>query len=296
MTALLLCVLLNLLAPCQNGDTRGIIPEEFVKARPARSKVTSTSHVIYRRPAANSKRKPLSVAGHSSQLGMTIWRLRPAIAGDAATRIIVQEETQSSEWIPERIEADTPLRVGERLRFSFESPQAGYLYVIDRERYADGTMGDPFLVFPTTRTRGGDNQVTAGRLIEIPAQDDRPNYFTLRQSRMDQTGENLTVIVSREPIKELVITDKALKLSPDQVARWESEWGGQSERFEMVGGKGRSWTTAEQAAGADGTRSLTQEDPGPQTIYRVVTKPGQPMLIKVGLKYRASRVRAKAIR
>src|SRR5205085_12633483 len=94
-----------------------------------------------------------------AQLGLTIWRLRPVRRTDAGARIIVQEAEQTLEWTPERITADTPLRPGEHIRFNFEAPQAGYLYVIDRERYADGSLGEPFLIFPTTRTRGGDNKV-----------------------------------------------------------------------------------------------------------------------------------------
>ena len=288
MTAYLLPFAFCFFTFFQDPGTRSIIPEEFVKARPAKSKAAN-KRTAYRRAAG----KPAAAGDTFTQLGLTIWRLCQAVARDAGTRIIVQGESQTAEWVPERMEADSPLRIGDRIRFSFESPQTGYLYVIDREQYADGTLGDPFLIFPTTRTRSGNNQVTAGRLIEIPAQDDRPNFFSLRQTRMDQVGEHLTVIVSSQPLKELTVTDQALKLSVEQVSRWEKEWGAQTERFEMVGGKGKAWTKEEQAAGADKTRSLTQQDPGPQTIYRVATRPGQPMLIKVGLKYRTARRRAR---
>jgi hypothetical protein len=43
----------------------------------------------------------------------------------------------------------------------------------------------------------------------------------------------------------------------------------------------------EQQAGAERTRDLTQDDPGPQTIFRVVVKPDAPLLVKVQLRYRA---------
>jgi hypothetical protein len=296
MTASLLTLVICFFACFQNEGSRAIIPEEFVKARPGKSKTVAARRLTYRNANGKTAAKPLNKTDSFTQLGLTIWRLRQAVARDTGTRIIVQGESQTSEWMPERIEANTPLRIGERIRFSFESPQTGYLYVIDREQYANGTLGDPYLIFPTTRTRNGDNQVTAGRLIEIPAQDDRPNFFTLQQSRMDQTGENVTVIVSSKPLAELTITDKALKLSVEQVAKWEAEWGAQTERFEMVGGKGLPWTKVEQEAGADTTRSLTQEDPPPQTIYRVATRPGQPVLIKVGLQYGTRRTRAKSTR
>jgi hypothetical protein len=294
MTASLLTLVFCFFAFFQNEGSRAIIPEEFVKARPAKSKTAAAKRLAYRNATGKTATKSSDKPDNFTQLGLTIWRLRQAVASDSGTRIIVHGESQTTEWMPERMEANTPLRIGERIRFSFESPQTGYLYVINREQYANGTLGDPYLIFPTTRTRKGDNQVTAGRLIEIPAQDDHPNFFTLRQSRMDQTGENVTVIVSRQPLAELTITDKALKLSVEQVAKWEAEWGAQTERFEMVGGKGKAWTSAEQTAGADATRSLTQDDPAPQTIYRVATKPGQPVLIKVGLQYRTARARAKS--
>jgi hypothetical protein len=52
------------------------------------------------------------------------------------------EDARPTEWTPQRIEADTPLKVGERVRLSIESPRTGYLYVIDREQYADGSYGE----------------------------------------------------------------------------------------------------------------------------------------------------------
>src|SRR5262249_11057079 len=102
----------------------------------------------------------------------------------------------------------------------------GYLYVIDREQFADGSMGEPVLIFPTTRTRNGDNQVAAGKLIEIPAQEDQPNYFTLQQSGLGtttQTGEVLTVIVTAKPLEGLAIGSKALTLGGEQVQQWERQ-------------------------------------------------------------------------
>ncbi len=49
--------------------------------------------------------------------------------------------------------------------------------------------GEPYLIFPT-QTRNGDNQVSAGKLIDIP------NFFRLRQGRPDQAGEPILVKVN----------------------------------------------------------------------------------------------------
>ncbi len=276
----------------QDQGTRQIIPEEFVKSRPAKSTASSAKRTSYR-PATAKTATSGSKAADAMQLGLTIWRLRPSNIADGGARIVVHHDGETEEWTPERVEANTPLRMGERIRLSFEAPQTGYLYVIDREQYADGSMGEPILIFPTTRTRGGDNQVAPGRVIEIPGQEDRPNYFTLRQSRADQTGEMLIVIVTPQPIEGITIGAKPLPLSNQQVAQWEKQWGALTERFEMAGGAGKTWTKAEQEAGANATRQLTQDDPGPQTIYRVVVKPGSPLLVKVGLRYSKAGARAR---
>ena len=268
----------------QESGSRQIVPEEFVKARPNKSNASPAKRASYR--STNAAKTTVAKNADVRQLGLTIWRLRPAKKTDEGARIIVQEGEDANEWTPERIAADTPMKVDERIRFSFESPVAGYLYVIDREQYADGTFGDPYLIFPTTRTRNADNQVAPGRIIEIPGQEDRPNYFRMKQSRKDQTSENLTVIVATQPLTEITIGANALKLSPEMVAQWEKQWGAQTQKFEMNEGVGKAWTKAEQEAGASATRQLTQEEPAPQTIYRVAVKPGSPMLVKVKMRYR----------
>ncbi|MGE0130117.1 MAG: DUF4384 domain-containing protein [Blastocatellales bacterium] len=279
----------------QDEGTRQIIPEEFVKSRPAKSAGASARKASYRpvgaKPAAsaNSSKVKSSGSADTLQLGLTVWRLRPSKPADSGARIIVHHDSETEEWTPERIQSNTPLRMGERIRFSFESPRAGYLYVIDREQYADGAMGEPYLIFPTSRTRSGDNQVAPGNIVEIPGQEDRPNFFTLKQTRSDQTGELLTVIVTPQPIEGITVGEKALQLSNEQVTQWEKQWGTLTEKFEMAGGAGKTWTKAEQEAGANATRQLTQDDPGPQTIYRVAVKPGAPLLVKVGLRYGRAR-------
>jgi hypothetical protein len=259
------------------SETRGIVPEEVLQARPGATAAVKPRYqpVGTRRPAAMAR-----------QVGVTIWRLRSASAAEPGARILVQEEGNTVEWAPERVSSSSALKPGDRVRLSIESPEAGYLYVIDRERYATGERGDPYLIFPTSRTREGDNRVVAGRLVDIPGQEDRPNFFALRPSRGDQVEEELTVLLTTEPIGSITIGTKALKLTNDQVAKWEKEWGaGSVERFELTGGAGKVWTRAEQQAASGGTRLLTQEDPPPQTVYRVGVKSGEPLMVKVRLRY-----------
>jgi hypothetical protein len=277
----------------QNGRRleRDIIPEDFIKSRPASSSAAKRERLRYRRVSAGSKAagRTSSSTQLGTQLGLTVWRLRRAMAAEVGERIIVQEEGEAVEWIPERVEAGRPLRIGEKIRLSFESQQAGYLYVINREQYAGGRLGEPLLIFPTTRTHKGDNQVMSGRLIEIPAQEDRPNFFTMRRGRMDQIGEQLIALITPHPLTGLTIGAEPLKLTDGLVSEWERAWGAKAARFEMASGGAKTWTRGEREAGADATRRLTQDDPAPQTIFRVEAGPGEPRLIKLVLRYIVAR-------
>lgn len=144
------------------------------------------------------------------------------------------------------------------------------------------------LIFPTMRTRSGDNQVRAGVLIDIPAQEDATPYFTLNSNHSGYVSELLTVIITPRPLEGFVIGRKPLLIPPAQLAKWEREWGVPVEQFEMEGGAGTTWTLKEQLASQAAGRALTQEEPSPQTIYRVAVKPGAPLLIQVQLRARRS--------
>jgi hypothetical protein len=128
-------------------------------------------------------------------------------------------------------------------------------------------------------------------LIEVPDQVDRPNYFSVRRSRPDQVAEALTVIVAPAPIEGLTPSTGARKLVAADVGRWEKDWGGAVEQFALDGGATKPWTTPEQRAGADGSRLLTQDDPPPQTVFRLKSAPGNPVLVTVRLPYGASATR-----
>jgi uncharacterized protein DUF4384 len=274
------------------GQERGIKPDEFIKARPIEKK----SHATPAHPVYKPIGPPMAVAAKSGelrQIGMTIWRLRPSRKTDTGARIIVQEPATEVEWTPERISTTTPLKMGDHLRFSFEAAQKGYLYVIDRERYADNSLGEPTLIFPTTRLRSGENAVAPGQLIEIPDQGDQPNFFTLRRSRPDQTGEELVLLVTPEPLADIKPGRDAQVLPANKVSEWEKQWGRSAQELELVGGAGRPWTRAEQEAGRDQTRLLTQGDPSPQIVYRVSGGPSDPVLVHIQLRYAGAPNRAQ---
>jgi hypothetical protein len=282
MKSAIIFFLLALTTRAQN-ETRGIVPEEVLKARP--KPAAPKPNVPAPKYQSMTAQMPRPAGG--KQVGVTFWRLRPANPQDQGARLLVQQDANTAAWIPERISSTTNLRAGDRVRLTLESPEAGYLYVIDRERYAGGERGAPYLIFPTSRTRAGDNQVAAGKLIDIPGQEDQPNFFTMTRSRQDQIEEEITVLLTPAPLDGLQIGAKALALSDEQVANWEKQWARKTEVFELAGGAGKTWTIAEQQAAAGATRLLTQEDPAPQTVYRVESRAGEAVLVKLRLRYRS---------
>ncbi len=244
-------------APEPSGDemrTRQVWNEAFRQKRPGATKTAA-------RPAPPAKGLPSQDLG-DSLVGVTVWR------------------AEGSEW--KRIDADRPLAAGQRVRIGIETARAGYLYVINRERYAGGTLGDPVLIFPTLRIRGGDNQVGGGRLVEIPAWSDKPPYFDVTRSRPDQVGEVLTLLVTRQPLPGVKVQMDSIRLDPQQVAGWEKQWAKGVRRLSAKADAGQSYRPAEREAG-ERTRMLQHGDPLPQTLFLCDAEPGNPLLVSVPL-------------
>ena len=273
---LLVLIVVSGLAQKPEDATRKLWDTAFIAS--SSSKKTTARRRAYRNATPDV---PVNNVAPETVVGVTLWRLRPANRADSGERLIAHDD--NSEWLPERISATTRLVQGDKLRISVETVRAGYLYVIDREQYADGTLGEPYLIFPTTRTSGGNNEVAVGKLLEIPAQEDSPPFFTMRKSRPDHVAEVLSVLVTPTPLDQVQITDKAQKLTDAQVASWEKAWGTSVGRLEMST-TGQTWTKEEKDAT---TRALTASAPAPQLLfYRPSVKPTEPMYVKLRLQYR----------
>jgi hypothetical protein len=264
---------------------------EAKTSAPAR-KTTAYRRVTPKKPAAPNAASQNSPAQNTAaeqadgeMIGLTIWRLRAPRAEDnkESRLLLVDESNKKGEWTPERVEADTVFGPDDRVRLSIESPRDGYLYVIDREQYTDGTASAPYLIFPSLDIRNGANSVAAGKLIELP-NDNTSFKLEPHPPNPKYAGEQLTILVTPEPLKNIEPGSGPVKLDPKTVAQWESQWAGAAERFELIGGAGKIYTKAEKEAGQDGSRALTQNDAMPQTLYHVDVKQGAPLLVKVPLR------------
>jgi hypothetical protein len=279
-------------APQEEDDaTRRLWNKQFLKAREEAKKPKPNAQAKTAKPkrpaTAKPKAKPGAVGDETVDgelIGVTIWRLRPASAGDNQT--LVQKNGEApGQYALERVTVDTPFKEGQLVRISVEAPREydNYIYVVDREVYKDNSgerLGEPYLIFPARSTPPGGNVISAGKSVYVPAQGDPIPYFTLQRSGKNHVGERLIIIISPKPLPAPV---ERPGLDPATVTQWERLCGGQTERRESRGGAGKQWTKAEQEAD-EGTRKLVQSDPLPQTIYRVRAPRGGCALVTVPLR------------
>ncbi|MGH9848072.1 MAG: hypothetical protein ACREEM_56025 [Blastocatellia bacterium] len=276
--ALLACALC-LTITTRAQETRRIWDSDLFKSR---AKAPATARRRYR--IATPRIPPDQVNG-DTVLGITLWRLRPSReTDDKQVRLLkhAKDNTPVREWTPERIDAGTPLKPNQRVKLSVEAARTGYLYIVDRELYADGSLGDPYLIFPTQSIRNGDNQVAVGKIFDIPNDE---SYFNLEPSRDDQVGEIITVIVAPQPLEGFQIGEKEVRLPKELVASWEKAWGARTGRLDLENAAGKTLTKEERDA-ATGARPLQADSPAPQSLYY---RPGamteDPLLASVRLRY-----------
>jgi uncharacterized protein DUF4384 len=256
----------------KQGD-RAIIADDFLEKRPGTPRRKKSTYRLAKAAPKRSDQAKL-------QVGVTVWRFEPAKKGTYnGEGSGAGSYSNKADWVPKRVEADVKFREGDTLRISIESPRDGYLYVVNRDLLADGTYGETNLIFPT---QGEDNRLKAGKLIDIPAQDEPPFKATPKR---DQSSELLTIIVTTSPLP-LALSDGPIPISRTQLTAWEESWGAEPDRFEMNGGAGQVRTKQEElAASPSNTRQLTREDPLPQTIYSLVPKHSDALLFNLVLSY-----------
>lgn len=271
----------------EEEGSKGIKAEVFIGTRPTAA--ATKRSVAARKPTYKSS-QVVSSAGPPpgkvfAQVGVTIWRFRPSTSADKTKELVEEEDAQPTQWSLERIAEGTLLAPGQKVRLGVESlSRDGYLYVVDREQYADGSFGDARLIFPTQRTPEGANSVKAGKIVYIPG---APRYFRIKPSQTSKghVAEVLTVLVSSKPLVDAAqLSMSPMVIERAQLETWEKQWGATPTKFEMEGGVGQTMSEKEQAAGLSNSE-LTQNEPVPQTIYRVAIKPEDNLLLTVPLRF-----------
>lgn len=291
LSVVFVCQVAPISATAQDEETKGIKAEEFIKDRDTAKPVGGRRPVATKKPTYKTSQAVAAALPPPgkvfAQVGVTLWRFRPSTSGDKTKELVEEEEgSGKTEWSLERMEEGTLLTPGQKVRLSVESlSRDGYLYVINREEYADGSLGDARLIFPNKKTPEGANRVKAGKMVYIPAP---PKIFRIKPSSSPKghVAELLTVLVSSKPlIDSSRLSGTAITLPKDEVEAWEKKWATQATKFEMEGGAGRVMTEKEQAAATEEGASLSQDDPVPQTIYRLAIKPEDALVIRLPLKF-----------
>ena len=238
-------------------------------------RVSSTRKKVVSR---RKKTKPVYVV---EKLGVTFWRLRPPKSDEAdAPTFPVENGTRREYWTAERVDSTTNFKKGDRVRFTVESPRNGYIYVVNREFYTDGSVAAVAdLIFPTLKTRGGDNRVTQGTLIEIPPNNDVMSYFDIKPKRGDYAGEELYVIISPTKLPNIKIGLQAQEVPEKTLNKWLDDWSATVDIYDAEDGEGIAYTDTEAEAATVKMRSLRLSEPSPQTIYSVRLPKNQTLLV-----------------
>jgi hypothetical protein len=278
------------------NDRDGIIPEDitrdksvfiFPQKKPRRYRFVGRTSSIKSPPSSGAPKAKLKLPAMPSptvqreQVGVTFWRMRPKRPDETYVetfRILVNGVYEN--WTAERVGSQTRFKLGDLVRFTIESSRSGYLYIVNREMHQDGSFGDPSLIFPTSRIYGGDNRVSAGSLIELPATNDNPPYLRVNTTNANYAGEEMLVIVTSERLA-LEIGSTPLRLTRTQVDGWIDSWQSDVEIYDAVDGEGIGLTKIEAGAGGSSSRELTQGEPLPQTIFKITTRDHQPVIFPV---------------
>ena len=259
----------------QEGS-KGLKPDEAgIKTSPKRK---TLQPITFQTPKPFTRR-PAPAGAEYAQLGVTIWRVD---SGNSKGIEQVGEEQTI-----ERLDTNAPYTNGDTIRLTIESPSRGFMYIVDQEQYTDGSYGPAMLVFPTSKTRAGNNLIEAWTPVEVPAYPAvwrfKPRELKDGETRKVQMAEVLTIIISQKVLVDLSrIIDKRLALNKGEFESWRSQWQRPVQQFDVENKVG-------QTAKSKGVEQEGNEaEVGAQTTYQVAIKPGNPVFVTIPLRFKAS--------
>jgi len=290
VAVILVAVIASVLWWSLSGQTssRDQVIDLLIANNPTATASPVSGRIYDAEPSFPTGRPPKGMA--YATIGFTVWRTRPATArdGDDVARETIDSQEMASERIADSISDGERIYLGiESLTGEFLPDKGGYLYVINREQYADGTFGRARLIFPTLLTYAGQNRVKPGQPIVLP-ETNRP--FVIKRSSPAQVAETYTIILSPWEFRlPEPLGNRAMVLPDNLVADWERQYGGRIHRASLRGGVGQTRTKREQAVGSRATQDtaepLTQDEPLPQNCYRGAVKIGNPAMVTVVVRF-----------
>ena len=300
--------------------------EEFIRTRPKGSKASQAGG-RYRVTSSKAPNHGRPGVGKHYQtnftIGVTIGRARGATDAELNDSNIAKIHSKAgADFVLERISGDATVTDGTLTQMMIEyladgettptsqNNRVGYLYVINRVQYADGTYSEPRLIFPTRRTYGGDNRVLPGKVVILP--DPQRLWEISRNASREQAFETYLIIVSSETLRDSKgvalhadnLPERPITLDQRMVASWVKRWGGGALRAELDSASSKYLTQREQAASGNmlanerDTREqasdLTQADLPPQTVFRKSVGSTGKMLVTIKLPFKDSATTARS--
>jgi hypothetical protein len=183
--------------------------------------------------------------------------------------------------VPIQIPFQTRLSDGDRIILTVEPSHPGYVYVVEREQHGDGSLGKPYLVFPSASNLRQEYEAAPGQPVQVPYSKGREAFLEIRARPM-VTAAILSLLISPEPIKELGMGAHA-EIPESVFSGFRSRWlSTSSEVYELEDQTPAKWTKAVQSA-VDRLLRLSQDESIPQTIHVVEFRRGEPVMIDVQL-------------
>ncbi len=258
-------------------------PEQPLQTKPETKEPTKGAIASEKLPAKDreASEKTSDYSAFSSLLGVTLWLFREPGTKDE-NRVLGAK----GKLVAERTSIDKAIGKEQKVRLTIEVPsdEDVYVYIIDREKNSDGSFSVPYLIFPLTTTRNGDNRLSGGKILCIPSPEDEVPFFSALNDRPELIGELLTVIVTREKLP-LTVSNEILELDPNLVKKWEEEYGGKPSRLDEKNDIGKLWTEAERKA-IEEKQPLTAQDSLPLTVFRVESKTPSGFAVSFLLNYK----------
>ncbi len=315
--AVISCLSLSVvcIGAAQDGPkSRSVKSEDFTNQRPERPRPVGIKRLPkptprtykHTRTEKNRWKKPGPMPPSTAPLkvtevGVTVWKMRPPRKGEVGHFLPVKDETGTRRsWLAERVGTDAVFKIGDKVRFAVESSDSGYLYIIDRETFSDGTFGAPELIFP--QSESDDNSIGPGMLFDLPDQREDDPYFILARRNKGNaalTGDMLTIVISPKPLTIFKTGEDGKLKNDDQLVAMESAT--EVEIFSRTDTTDRIFSNAESEASCGKTtrglareksankpcgtmsRQLFREESAPQALYRVKGLAGQPAVAFVRL-------------
>jgi len=264
----------------QDEGSKGLKPDEAgIKVNPKRKRRNRTT--TFRTPNRFAPR-PAPNGTVFTQVGITIW-----LVDSGKSKGVEQLRAEQTQ---ERLDTNATYTDGDTIRLTVVSQSGGYLYIVDREQYSDGTYSPAVLAFPTLKTRRGDNLIQAWEPVQIPAYPSvwrfKPRVLKVGEGRKVQTAEVLTIIISPQPlIDHSRISSQQLALDKGEFERWQTQWQTKSQQFDMENSVGQVFKSGAKGVEQQGTEATGEEELDAQTFYQVANKPGTPIMVTVPLRF-----------